>query len=125
MMTVPTRRAVQLIAAGVATHIALTAAGHAQVTDPAADVENPARLVEVSLGDWGVKTTLARELNVGIADVPLTIAVPAEVAAEVCPVSSTDLDQQEVVSPTRTCAAKSLTDGLRSEVLKQVRPPQE
>lgn len=125
MMIVPTRRRGQLIAASVAMQLSLTIAGFAQVADPAADVENPAGLVEVSLGDWGVKTTLANELEIGIGEVPLTVAVPAEIAAEVCPISSDDLEQQETISPTRTCAAKSLTDGLRSEVEKQLQPPQE
>ena len=124
-MIAPTRRAAQLIAASAAIHLSLATAGVAQVENPAPDAENPAGLVEVSLGDWGVKTALARELDVGIGDMPLTVAVPAEVAAEVCPISSDDLEQQEIISPTRTCAAKSLTESLRSEVQKQLQPPQQ
>lgn len=112
----------RLIMASVAVLLAMTAGGLAQVSEPGTDVENPAGLVEVSLGDWGVKTSLARELAVSIADVPLTVAVPAALAADVCPVSDEDLEQQEVISPTRTCAAKNLTDGLREEVRKQVQP---
>ncbi|UIJ73950.1 hypothetical protein [Aurantimonas sp. HBX-1] len=121
-MSAPTRHPQRLIAASLGGLLAMAGSGLAQVSEPAADVENPARLVEVSLGDWGVKTALARDLAVGIADVPLTVAVPEALAAEVCPVSDEDLEQQEVISPTRTCAAKSLTDGLRDEVRKQVQP---
>ncbi|MBB4001171.1 MAG: hypothetical protein V7704_14115 [Aurantimonas endophytica] len=121
-MSASTRQPKRLIALGLGLFLALTGSGFAQVAEPAADVENPNGLVEVSLGDWGVKTALAKDLSMGIADVPLTISVPADMAAEVCPISDEDLEQQEVISPTRTCAAKSLTDGLRAEVRKQLQP---
>ncbi|NDV86850.1 hypothetical protein GTW51_09055 [Aurantimonas aggregata] len=121
-MSASKRQLNRLLGTSFAMLLATTLGGLAQVAERGADVENPAGLVEVSLGDWGVKTALAKDLSVGIADVPLTVAVPAALAADVCPVSGEDLEQQEVISPTRTCAAKSLTDGLRDEVRKQVQP---
>ena len=124
-MTVSTRQPVPLIAASMAMLLGLTVLSAAQVAEPVPDIDNADGLVEVSLGDWAVKTTLAQDLGVGIAEIPLTVSVPAEVAADVCPVSSDDLEQQEIISPTRTCAAKRLTEGLRSEVEKQLQPPQQ
>ncbi|MDY8110571.1 hypothetical protein U0C82_15620 [Fulvimarina sp. 2208YS6-2-32] len=69
-------------------------------------------LVDVSLGDWKVRTTLADGLSLSVSDVPLTIALPPELASEVCPIREQDLDQQETVAAVRTCAAKSVNPDL-------------
>ncbi|MCB8837772.1 hypothetical protein [Aurantimonas sp. VKM B-3413] len=91
----------------------------------AAQPEDPAEIareqgVEVSLGDWAVKTQLASDLSRKISDIPLTVRVPEDVAAEVCPLGSDDLAQQATVNPTRTCAAKSLTDALKEAVRRSL-----
>ncbi|MEX6505441.1 hypothetical protein [Jiella sp. M17.18] len=77
-------------------------------------------MVEVSLGDWGVKTRLAADLSQEIGDIPLTVSVPADVASRVCPVGADDLEQQVVVSPTRTCTAKSASPALRDAVRRTI-----
>ncbi|NDW07215.1 hypothetical protein [Jiella pacifica] len=84
-------------------------------SDPLASDEQ-SMLVEVSLGDWGVKTSLASKLSRKVSEIPLTVKVPSRVAREVCPIDRGDLEQQAVVSPTRTCAAKKMTDALESAV---------
>ncbi|MBP0615511.1 hypothetical protein J6595_07960 [Jiella sp. KSK16Y-1] len=75
-------------------------------------------LVEVSLGDWKVKTAIADKLSRKVSDIPLTVKVSPEVAGDVCPLDRGDLDQQVVISPTRTCAAKKTSDALESEIRK-------
>ena len=64
--------------------------------------------VEVSLGDWDVRTTIAKTLGAAVSDVPLTVSV------------ETDLEQQAVTSPTRTCAAKSAVPELIEAVKLQL-----
>jgi len=89
--------------------------------EPATAGEDRAEdLVEVSLGDWGVKTRLASDLSRRISEIPLTISVPSDVASKVCPLDTSDLEQQGVVSPTRTCAAKTTSDELREEVRRVI-----
>ncbi|MEF2074562.1 hypothetical protein [Consotaella aegiceratis] len=73
-------------------------------------------MVEVSLGDWTLKNALADALGIKVSSVPLTVQVTPDTAAEVCPVSQTDLEQQQVVQVSRTCAAKTLTDDLKTAV---------
>ncbi|RFC66339.1 hypothetical protein DYI37_02495 [Fulvimarina endophytica] len=68
--------------------------------------------IDVSLGDWNVRTTIADKLSASISAIPLTVAVEPELASEVCPVREEDLEQQETVSAIRTCAAKSVNDDL-------------
>ncbi|MBO0903959.1 hypothetical protein [Jiella sonneratiae] len=93
---------------------------------PAAAAEDPIAsdpdkvLVEVSLGDWQVRTSLAAKLSRKISDIPLTVKVAPDLADAVCPLDRGALDQQVVVSPTRTCAAKKTTEALEAEVRKVV-----
>ncbi|WAJ26403.1 hypothetical protein [Antarcticirhabdus aurantiaca] len=88
-------------------------------------VETPVdeRMVEVSLGDWGVKNEVASALEVGISDVPLTVVVDTNLAAEVCPIGQDDLSEQSVVAATRTCAAKTFVPALADRAREQMRPP--
>ena len=88
----------------------------AQTEALALDGEPGSEFVEVSLGDWDLKTALATDLGIKVSELPLTISVTPELAGKVCPISREDLAQQEVISPTRTCAAKEMTDELRDEV---------
>ncbi|MBO0661127.1 hypothetical protein LQ948_00940 [Jiella sp. MQZ9-1] len=76
--------------------------------------------VEVSLGDWTVKTAIAAKLSRKVSQIPLTVKVPPKIASEVCPQDSGDLEQQVIVSPTRTCAAKKATPALEDEVRKAI-----
>lgn len=85
--------------------------------------ETDAGLVEVSLGDWKLKNELASDLGVTVSRIPLTVFVSPELASRACPISSDDLEQQQVISPTRTCAAKTMSDALRSEVRQHLRTP--
>lgn len=78
-------------------------------------------LVDVSLGDWELKNELASQLKVKVSQIPLTVAVPSDIASRACPIGNDELDQQKVTSATRTCAAKQLTDELRDEVRSQLR----
>lgn len=82
------------------------------------------RMVEVSLGDWGVKNEVASALQVGLAEVPLTVVVDTGLAAEVCPISRDDLTEQSVVAATRTCAAKTYVPALADKAREQMRPLQ-
>ncbi len=115
--------------AGLALAMLMISAHPAAAQDAAAPTEDPAALdpdtmmVEVSLGDWGVKTALASKLDRKISDIPLTVRVPPDVAHEVCPLDQSDLDQQAVVSPRRTCAAKKMTEALEAAV-RDVLPAQ-
>lgn len=90
--------------------------------DPAdlPDAPSPT-MVEVSLGDWTLKNELASQLGVKVSQIPLTVAVSADLASKACPISSDDLEQQQVISPTRTCAAKTMSNELRDEVGKHLR----
>lgn len=109
----------RLVGMTLAVVVAATAASAqtapSQTIDPVLDDEQ-AMLVEVSLGDWGVKTSLASKLSRKISEIPLTVMVSPDIAHEVCPIDRGDLDQQAVVSPTRTCAAKKMTEALESAV---------
>ncbi|MEF2553534.1 hypothetical protein VQ042_19610 [Aurantimonas sp. A2-1-M11] len=100
--------------------LALQHPAAAQVDLPVMDGEPGAELVEVSLGDWNLKTALASDLGIKASEIPLTISVSPELAGKVCPVSREDLAQQEVISPTRTCAAKEMTAELRDEVRRGI-----
>ncbi|MER0239616.1 hypothetical protein [Fulvimarina sp. MAC8] len=79
--------------------------------------------VDVSLGDWDVRTKISEELSVAISDLPLTIAIDPDLASEVCPVRESDLDQQETVSAVRTCAAKSVNEDLIAAVKSDLESP--
>lgn len=79
-------------------------------------------LVEVSLGDWSVKTSIAEKLSRKTSEIPLTVKVSPDIASDVCPLDAGDLEQQVVISPTRTCAAKKTTEALEAEVRKVVLP---
>ncbi|MCE7029823.1 hypothetical protein [Jiella avicenniae] len=113
------KRRRRLVASTLAVVVAASAAS-AQTAPAAADdpvaADEQSMLVEVSLGDWGVKTSLASKLSRKISDIPLTVTVSPDIAHEVCPIDRGDLDQQAVVSPRRTCAAKKTTEALESAV---------
>lgn len=112
------RRAIAgLVLASVVASATAAAAqdGTSLIDDPAA-LDPEAMLVEVSLGDWGVKTALASKLSRKISEIPLTVRVSPDIAHEVCPLDRRDLDQQAVVSPSRTCAAKKMTEALEAAV---------
>ncbi|MEN3793343.1 hypothetical protein [Fulvimarina sp. MAC3] len=81
-------------------------------------------LVDVSLGDWDVRTEISKQLDIAISDVPLTIVVEPELASEICPVRDSDLKQQQDVSAVRTCAAKSVNDDLLKAVRSSVEQPE-
>ena len=103
-----------VLAAAIATALQHPAA--AQTEAPTMADELGSEFVEVSLGDWDLKNALATDLGIKVSEVPLTISVTPELAGKVCPISREDLAQQEVISPTRTCAAKEMTEELRDEV---------
>ncbi|MCQ0989422.1 hypothetical protein [Jiella marina] len=106
------------------TFVLLTGAAGAQETGEATDdptlTDPDAALVEVSLGDWDVKTTLADHLSRKVSEIPLTVMVSQDIASEVCPQDPSDLQQQVVVSPSRTCAAKKATSALEEEVRRAI-----
>ena len=101
---------------------AVAQTAQAPVEDLIAD-DPEAALVEVSLGDWELKTAIAEKFSRKISDIPLTVKVSPEIASEVCPLDEGDLAQQVVISPTRTCAAKKTSDALEAE-LSKVMPKQ-
>ncbi|TFF21629.1 hypothetical protein E3C22_13105 [Jiella endophytica] len=80
-------------------------------------------LVEVSLGDWEVKNSIASKLSRKLSDIPLTVRVKPDIANDVCPLGRSDLDQQVAISPTRTCAAKKTSEALEAEVRKVIPTP--
>lgn len=80
--------------------------------------------VDVSLGDWDVKTEISKQLDLSISDVPLTVSVEPDLASQICPVRESDLEQQEIVSAVRTCAAKSVTDDLLEAVKMSLEQPE-
>ncbi|SKA34388.1 hypothetical protein [Consotaella salsifontis] len=101
-----------------------TGSAIAQEATAPVDPESEApRLVRVSLGDWGVKTKLASELDIGIAEVPLTIDIDSRLAGVVCPVSRDDL-QQQAVRADRSCAAKTVVPELLDAVTREVKGEQ-
>ncbi|KQT83399.1 hypothetical protein [Aurantimonas sp. Leaf443] len=111
-----------LLAAGPA--FAQTQTAPTTVPSEVVDPGNPGNLVRVSIGDWSVKTGLASELGVKTSALPMTVSVSPEIAARVCPLGRDDLEQQKVVSATRTCAAKSATPELREAVGRNLRAPE-
>ncbi len=109
-----------LMALGVGSGQSLAQPAISAEEDPIA-VDPVDALVEVSLGDWEVKTSIAEKLSRKTSQIPLTVMVSPDIASDVCPVDAGDLEQQVTISPTRTCAAKKTTEALEAEVRKVVR----
>ncbi len=80
--------------------------------------------VDVSLGDWDVRTSISEQLDIAISDIPLTVSVEPDLASKICPVRESDLQQQEIVSAVRTCAAKSVNDDLLEAVRTTFEQPE-
>jgi len=75
-----------------------------------------AGLVNVSLGD--VRPEIAKNLNVDVSQIPVTVHVPVGVAANVCGVAANVLGQQGGQGGS-TCTAKNTSTALNQAVQNQ------
>jgi hypothetical protein len=83
-----------------------------------AQVTVPSGLVVVNLSN--IKLEVAKNINVDVSQIPVTVQAPIDVAAVVCGVSVGVLsDQSKSGSP--TCTAKTDTDAINNIVLTQIK----
>ena len=74
-------------------------------------------LVNVDISN--IRTEIAKNINVNVSQVPVTVQVPIDVAANVCGVSAAVLADQ-AKSGTATCTAKSASSALNEVVQNQI-----
>jgi hypothetical protein len=83
-----------------------------------AQITVPTGLVVVDLSN--IKIEVAKNINVDVSQIPVTVQAPIDVAAVVCGVSVGVLsDQSKSGSP--TCSAKTDTDAINNIVLTQIK----
>lgn len=82
-------------------------------------VNVPAGLVVVNLSD--VNVDIARNLNVDVSQIPVTVNAPIGVAATVCNVAANVLASQRDQSGARTCTATSTSTALNEIVQRQLK----
>lgn len=97
-----------VLAAALATGVAATA--WAQQQDG---------LVNVNLTD--VRVDIAKNINVDVSQVPVTVQAPIGVAANVCNVAANVLAQQRNQGGTASCDAKSTSQALDQIVQRQIK----
>jgi hypothetical protein len=101
-------------AAGIAGALAAFAALPA-----AAQVGVGSGLVVVNIGD--VSPEIAKNINVDVSQIPVTVQVPVGVAATVCGVDANVLAQQKKGDSPVTCTAKNTSTALDQAVMRQVK----
>ena len=67
-----------------------------------------------------VKTEIAKNINVDVSQIPVTVQAPIGVAANVCNIAANVLGQQ-AGSGTATCTAESTSDVLNQVVQRQLK----
>lgn len=77
-------------------------------------------LVNVNLSNTTVKTDIAKNINVDVSQVPVTVQAPVDVAAAVCGVAVDALTSQ-VQQGNNTCTAKSTNTALNQIVQNQIK----
>jgi hypothetical protein len=75
-------------------------------------------LVNVDISN--VKADVAKNINVDVSQIPVTVQVPIDVAANVCGVA-VDVLTSQVQQGGASCTAKSTSDALNSVVQDQVK----
>jgi len=78
-------------------------------------------LVDVDIKN--VVNDIAQKLTVDVSQIPLTVLVPVDVAANVCGIAANVLRQQ-VASGAATCTATGTSTALNETVQKQVKKDQ-
>ena len=79
-------------------------------------------LVNVNISN--VRTEIAKNVNVNVSQVPVTVQVPVDVAANVCGVSVSALTSQ-VQQGNATCTAQSTSSALNQIVQSQLNQQQQ
>ncbi len=97
------------------TRIWLAALGSAALVGTAGAV---AELVSVDISN--VANNIAKNINVDVSQIPLTIQVPVDVAANVCGIAANVLGQQ-VASGAGRCTAQSTSSALNDIVQQKVK----
>jgi len=82
-------------------------------------VNIPSGLVVVNLSD--VSLDIARNLNVDVSNIPVTVNVPIGIAATVCNVAANVLATQRDASGDRTCTATTTSTALNDIVQRQTK----
>jgi hypothetical protein len=101
-----------LAPAGMAAAMAFAGSASAQL------VNVPTGLVVVNLSD--VNVDIAKNLNVNVSDIPVTVQAPISVAATVCDVAVNALASQRKEGGA-TCTATSTNDALTRIVDRSIR----
>jgi hypothetical protein len=95
------------------------AAAAALVTTPAmAQLQGGGGLVVVNIAN--VANNIARDLDINVSNVPVTVQVPVSVAAAVCNLDVNVLARQERQDGRRTCTAESTNDALNQVVQRAI-----
>ncbi len=79
---------------------------------------NAGNLVNVNVSN--IKTEIAKNINVDVSQIPVTVQAPIDVAAAVCGISVNVLTSQ-VQQGNNTCTAKSDNSALNSIVQNQMK----
>jgi hypothetical protein len=97
------------------TTVALSTLG-LSLTGGAALAQRQEGLVNVNLSD--IQLDIARDLDVNVSQIPITVQVPVGVAANVCNVSAAVLARQDAAAA--PCDAESTSTALNSAVQRQL-----
>ena len=79
---------------------------------------NAANLVNVNVSN--IKTDIAKNINVDVSQVPVTVQAPIDVAAAVCGIG-VDVLTSQVQQGNNTCTAKSDNSALNTIVQNQIK----
>ena len=85
---------------------------------PALAQQNGRGLVVVNVSN--VANNIARDLDIEVSNVPVTVQVPVSVAAAVCGLDVNVLARQDHKDGNRTCDAQSTSDALNRIVQRQL-----
>jgi hypothetical protein len=85
---------------------------------PAASQVVGGGLVVVNISN--VANNIARDLDVNVSNIPVTVQVPVSVAAAVCELDVNVLARQDRVDGNRTCEAKSTNTALNDIVQRAI-----
>ena len=102
-----------MMAAGVAVGIATMAPAIAQVG---------AGLVVINLNDISVadRAEIAKDINVNVSDIPVSVQVPVSVAAAICNVPVSVLAQTKVKGDA-ACSPTAGSEALNSAILRSIK----
>jgi len=79
---------------------------------------NAGNLVNVNVSN--VKTDIAKNINVDVSQIPITVQAPIDVAAAVCGIA-VDVLTSQVQQGNNTCTAKSTNTALNTIVQDQIK----